>query len=122
MASKRRATAEGMRHSLAGEEGSVSDKDGNVGAPRLAMGLLGDDGERTVSRLLGRMRHSAFQGRKLGEAFEVWQRMIDGDGLICLGLAGSLASAGLGPLIAWLIGRGYGGGVASASAHAAAAL
>jgi integrase len=32
-----------------------------------------------VSGLLDRMRHSAFQGRKLGEAFEVWQRMIDGD-------------------------------------------
>jgi len=43
------------------------------------MGLLGDDGQPTVSRLLGRMRHSAFQGRKLGEAFEVWQRMIDGN-------------------------------------------
>jgi deoxyhypusine synthase len=50
------------------------------------MGLVtgGEDGGRghTVSRLLARMRHSAFQGRKLGEAFEVWQRMIDGDGLI----------------------------------------
>ena len=60
------------------------------------MGLVvgGEDGGRglTVSRLLGRLRHSAFQGRKLGEAFEVWQRMIDGDGLICLGLAGSLAA------------------------------
>ena len=46
-----------------------------------------------------RMRESAFQGRKLGEAFATWQRLIDGDGLIALGLAGSLASAGLGPLV-----------------------
>ncbi len=71
----------------------------------------------TVGRLLDRMRHSAFQGRKLGEAFEVWQRMIDGGGLICLGLAGSLASAGLAPLIAWLVERGYVDVIASTSAN-----
>ena len=70
-----------------------------------------------MSGLLDRMRHSAFQGRKLGEAFEAWQRMIDGDGLICLGLAGSLASAGLGPLVAWLVERGYVDLVASTSAN-----
>ena len=79
----------------------------------------GEDGGRgqTVSRLLGRMRHSAFQGRKLGEAFEVWQQMIDGPGLICLGLAGSLASAGLAPLVAWLVERGYVDLIASTSAN-----
>jgi deoxyhypusine synthase len=85
------------------------------------MGLVtgAEDGGRgqTVSRLLGRMRHSAFQGRKLGEAFEVWQQMIDGEGLICLGLAGSLASAGLAPLVAWLVQRGYVDLIASTSAN-----
>jgi len=97
----------------------VSDRNVAAGAARLTMGLLTDGEGRgpTVARLLGRMRHSAFQGRKLGEAFEVWQRMIDGDGLICLGLAGSLASAGLGPLIAWLVERGYVDVVASTSAN-----
>jgi deoxyhypusine synthase len=88
---------------------------------RSPMRLVGDgeDGGRghTLGPLLGRMRHSAFQGRKLGEAFEVWQRMIDGDGLICLGVAGSLASAGLGPLIGWLVERGYVDVVASTSAN-----
>ena len=97
--------------------------DGQIEAkrPRAPVRLLTDgDGAPgpTVGRLLERMRHSAFQGRKLGEAFEVWQRMIDGDGLICLGLAGSLASAGLGPLVAWLIERGYVDVVASTSANA----
>jgi deoxyhypusine synthase len=53
------------------------------------------------------MRQSAFQGRKLGEAFEVWTRMIDGQSLICAGLAGSMSSAGLAPLVTWLIERGY---------------
>jgi deoxyhypusine synthase len=88
---------------------------------RSPIGLVAgdEDGHRgqTVSRLLGRMRHTAFQGRKLGEAFEVWQRMIDGDGLICLGLAGSLASAGLAPLVAWLVERGYVDLIASTSAN-----
>ena len=99
----------------------MSDKDVATGRRRMPMRLLTDDnGDHgpTVGRLLERMRQSAFQGRKLGEAFEVWQRMIDGDGLICLGLAGSLASAGLGPLIAWLIERGYVDVVASTSANA----
>jgi deoxyhypusine synthase len=100
----------------------VSDKRvEEAGARRAPMRLVADheDGGRghTVSRLLARMRHSAFQGRKLGEAFEAWQRMIDGDGLICLGLAGSLASAGLAPLIAWLVERGYVDVIASTSAN-----
>jgi deoxyhypusine synthase len=53
------------------------------------------------------MRASAFQGRKLGEAFEAWKGMIDGAGLVCLGLAGSMASAGMWPLVTWLVERGY---------------
>ena len=92
-----------------------------AGARRAPVRLVADheDGGRghTVSRLLGRMRHSAFQGRKLGEAFEAWQRMIDSDGLICLGLAGSLGSAGLAPLVAWLVERGYVDVIASTSAN-----
>lgn len=100
----------------------MSDKRVEVAAPRRTpMRLVADheDGGRgqTVSRLLDRMRHSAFQGRKLGEAFEVWQRMLDGDGLICLGLAGSMASAGLAPLVAWLVDRGYVDVIASTSAN-----
>jgi deoxyhypusine synthase len=80
----------------------------------------GDDGQPglTVRHLLERMRHSAFQGRKLGEAFHAWCRMIDGEGLIALGLAGSLASAGLWPLITWLVERGYVDLVVSTSANA----
>ena len=31
----------------------------------------------TVARLLDGLRQSAFQGRKLGEAFEVWRWMLD---------------------------------------------
>jgi deoxyhypusine synthase len=78
-----------------------------------------DDGEgRPVANLLERMRQSAFQGRQLGEAFQAWRQMIDGAGLIMLGLAGSLASAGLWPLVTWLIERGYADLVVSTSANA----
>ena len=72
----------------------------------------------SVSRLLDRMRRSAFQGRKLGEAFEAWTWMIDHGCLIAMGLAGSMASAGLGPLVAWLVERGYVDVLVSTSANA----
>ena len=86
---------------------------------RLVDGEAGDGaGGGSVSRLLGRMRESAFQGRKLGEAFEVWGRMIDGGPLIALGLAGSLASAGLTPLVRWLVERGYVDLITATSANA----
>lgn len=84
---------------------------------RVAM-RVDENGARSVSALLSRMQGSAFQGRKLGEAFEAWKGMIDGGSLICLGLAGSLASAGLWPLVAWLVERGYADLVASTSANA----
>lgn len=77
---------------------------------RAPMGLVADGRARpaaSVSRLLARMRWSAFQGRQLGEAFEVWRTMIEEPYLIALGLAGSLASAGLTPLVVWLVERGY---------------
>ena len=86
---------------------------------RVPLELVADgSGEGTVARLLGRMSESAFQGRRLGEAFATWQRLIDGECLIALGLAGSLASAGLGPLVAWLVERGYVDVIASTSANA----
>ena len=75
-------------------------------------------GGGSVSRLLERMRDSAFQGRKLGEAFEVWRWMIDRGCLIAMGLAGSMASAGLGPLVGWLVERGYVDVLVSTSANA----
>jgi deoxyhypusine synthase len=86
---------------------------------RVPLELVADgSGGGTVARLLGRMSESAFQGRRLGEAFATWQRLIDGECLISLGLAGSLASAGLGPLVAWLVERGYVDVIASTSANA----
>jgi deoxyhypusine synthase len=85
-----------MRERVSGDEGAVR------GPMR-----VNEDDPASVSALLARMRASAFQGRKLGEAFDAWKRMIDGASLICLGLAGSLSSAGLWSLVTWLVERGY---------------
>ncbi len=77
------------------------------------------DGNRpgTVLAMLTKMRKSAFQGRQLGEAFEAWKKMIEGDSLICLGYAGSMSSAGMWPLVTWLMERGYIDVLASTSAN-----
>ncbi len=72
----------------------------------------------SVPRLLARMQEGAFQGRQLGRAFAAWTRMIDRGQLIAIGLAGSLASAGLWPLLTWLVERGYVDLVVSTSANA----
>lgn len=88
---------------------------GPVREPVRVIGVDGPGG--SVAGLLGRLRAGAFQGRKLGEAFEVYKRMIDGSTLICAGLAGSMASAGLWPLLTWLVERGYVDVVVSTAAN-----
>jgi deoxyhypusine synthase len=90
---------------------------GDPGPVRAPMRVMPGGGSGSVSALLARMRDSAFQGRKLGEAFEAWTRMIDGESLVCLGLAGSLASAGMWPLVTWLVERGYVDLLAATSAN-----
>jgi deoxyhypusine synthase len=59
---------------------------------REPMTVAEDTGRGSVLSLLGRMGKSAFQGRKLGEAFEAWKSMIEGDSLICLGYAASMST------------------------------
>jgi len=77
------------------------------GPVREPVRVLPVDGHGSVARMLSRLETGAFQGRKLGEAFAALRRMIDGPTLICAGLAGSMSSAGLWPLLTWLLDRGY---------------
>jgi deoxyhypusine synthase len=77
------------------------------GPVREPVRVLPVDGHGSVARMLSRLETGAFQGRKLGEAFTALRRMIDGPTLICAGLAGSMSSAGLWPLLTWLLERGY---------------
>jgi deoxyhypusine synthase len=59
---------------------------------------------KSVSQLLADMSKTAYQGRKLGEAVNVWENMIkEKDITIALGYAGSMSTAGQWTIINWLI-------------------
>ncbi|MCX6821586.1 MAG: deoxyhypusine synthase [Candidatus Aenigmarchaeota archaeon] len=60
--------------------------------------------EKSISQLLKEMSGTGFQGRKLGEAVDVWERMIkDKDVTIIMGLAGSMSTTGQSRIITWLM-------------------
>jgi deoxyhypusine synthase len=59
---------------------------------------------KPVSQLLSEMGKTAYQGRKLGEAVDVWENMIkDPNVTIAMGYAGSMSTAGQWTIINWLI-------------------
>jgi deoxyhypusine synthase len=59
---------------------------------------------KTVSTLLAEMGKTAYQGRKLGEAVDIWENMIkEKDIVIAMGFAGSMSTAGQWTVINWLI-------------------
>lgn len=61
-------------------------------------------GDKSIGELLGEMARTGFQGRKLGEAVEVWNRMLDEEGLVIfMGLSGAMVPAGMRRVIAYLI-------------------
>jgi deoxyhypusine synthase len=54
------------------------------------------------------MSDTAYQGRRLGEAFKIFVSMLNEEDLIIyMGLAGSMATAGIWTVITWLIERDY---------------
>jgi deoxyhypusine synthase len=60
--------------------------------------------EKSVSQLLAEMSRTAYQGRKLGEAVDVWENMLkDPDLTIVMGLAGSMSTAGQWTIVNWLM-------------------
>ncbi len=65
-------------------------------------------GKKSVSNLLSEMGKTAYQGRKLGEAVEVWEAMLKEKELtIVMGFAGSMSTAGQWKIINWLIENRY---------------
>ncbi len=59
---------------------------------------------KTISQLIAEMAKTGFQGRKLGEVVEVWEKMLKAKDLtIFLGYAGSLSTTGQWKEICWLI-------------------
>ncbi len=64
--------------------------------------------KKTVSQLLAEMSRTAYQGRKLGEAVDVWEAMLAEENLtIVLGFAGSMSTAGQWTIVNWLIKNRY---------------
>ena len=64
--------------------------------------------EKSVSQLLSEMARTAYQGRKLGEAAEIWEKMLREEDLtIIMGLAGSMSTAGQWKIINWLIEKRF---------------
>lgn len=60
--------------------------------------------EKSVSQLLTEMSRTAYQGRKLGEAVDVWEAMLkEKDLTIIMGFSGSMSTAGQWKMINWLI-------------------
>lgn len=61
-------------------------------------------GKKTVSELLHAMSQTGFQGKKLGQAVDLWLKMAkDKDTLILMGYTGSLSTTGQWKMVRWLI-------------------
>ncbi|MBO3769218.1 MAG: deoxyhypusine synthase [Thermoproteota archaeon] len=59
---------------------------------------------KSISKLLSEMAKTGFQGRRLGEVFQVWEEMLrDNDVTIFMGFAGSMSTTGQWKIIRWLI-------------------
>ncbi|MBI5184096.1 MAG: deoxyhypusine synthase [Nitrospinae bacterium] len=61
-----------------------------------------EDGS-TVDRLIDKMGNTAFQGRKLALARDIWVKMLEDDVTIFFGLAGAMVPAGMRKIISSLI-------------------
>ena len=49
----------------------------------------------TADQILARMERISFQGRNLATAHRIWQKMLQDDVTIFLGMAGALSAGGL---------------------------
>src|SRR5437773_11089799 len=61
----------------------------------------------TADQILARMERISFQGRNLATAHRIWQRMLQDDVTIFLGMAGALSAGGLRMIVAHLILNRY---------------
>src|SRR5256714_12400253 len=61
----------------------------------------------SADALLARMERISFQGRNLATAHRIWQKMLQDDVTIFLGMAGALSAGGLRLIVAHLIAHRY---------------
>src|SRR5437773_3821178 len=65
------------------------------------------DAGLTADQILARMERISFQGRNLATAHHIWQKMLQDDVTIFLGMAGALSAGGLRMIVAHLIQHRY---------------
>src|SRR5437667_1382590 len=65
------------------------------------------DAGLTADQILARMERISFQGRNLATALHIWQKMLQDDVTIFLGMAGALSRGGLRLIVAHLITNRY---------------
>jgi deoxyhypusine synthase len=64
--------------------------------------------EKSISQLLAEMSRTAYQGRKLGEAVDVWESMLkEKDLTIIMGFSGSMSTAGQWTIVNWLMEKRF---------------
>jgi deoxyhypusine synthase len=61
----------------------------------------------SADQLLARMERISFQGRNLATAHRIWQKMLEDEVTIFLGMAGALSAGGLRLIVAHLIAHRY---------------
>src|SRR5213592_3888380 len=61
----------------------------------------------TADQIVARLERISFQGRNLATAHRIWQKMLDDDVTIFLGMAGALSAGGLRLIVAHLIAHRY---------------
>jgi deoxyhypusine synthase len=60
-------------------------------------------GATTASEVLERMQGTAFQGKNLGVAFDIWKKMLADDCTIMMGMSGAMVPAGMRRLVVRMI-------------------
>ena len=65
------------------------------------------DSDLSADTILARMERISFQGRNLATAYRIWQKMLEDDVTIFLGMAGALSAGGLRLIVAHLISQRY---------------
>src|ERR1041385_2902992 len=65
------------------------------------------EGGLTADQVLARMERISFQGRNLATALHIWQKMLEDDVTIFLGVAGALSAGGLRLIVAHLVANRY---------------
>ncbi|MDD5543389.1 MAG: deoxyhypusine synthase family protein [Acidobacteriia bacterium] len=64
---------------------------------------LAIDQDGSVSGLLEKMRSISFQGRNLGNAYDVWKSMLEDKTTIMMGMAGAMSAGGMRRLVTYMI-------------------